>query len=66
MKQKDKYHMISHIWSLKYDTHGATYETETNSHTQKRNLWLSKEREGGEGGNRNMGLANVNYYTYNR
>ena len=29
----DKYHMISLIWSLKYDTNEHIYETETDSQT---------------------------------
>ena len=29
----DKYHMISLIWSLKYDTNEHSYETETDSQT---------------------------------
>ena len=53
---------ITYIQSPKYNKHGVTYETETNSHTQKTDLWLSKEREGGEGCNGSMGLVNVNYY----
>ena len=31
--EKDKYHMISHIWNLKYDTDELIYETETDSQT---------------------------------
>ena len=27
-KEKDKYHMISHVWSLKYDTKERIYETD--------------------------------------
>ena len=30
---KDKYHMMSHIWNLKYNTNELIYETETNSQT---------------------------------
>ena len=28
-KVKDKYHMISHTWNLKYDTNEHIYETKT-------------------------------------
>ena len=28
-KEKDKYHMISHIWNLKYNRNELIYETET-------------------------------------
>ena len=27
-KEKDKHHMISHVWSLKYDTKECIYETD--------------------------------------
>ena len=30
---KDKYHMMSHIWNLKYNTNELIYETERNSQT---------------------------------
>ena len=39
--EKDKYHIISHIWNLKYVTNEVIYKTETDSQTQKTNLWLS-------------------------
>ena len=42
-KQKDKYH-IPHIWNLTYDTTKLSYETD--SQTQKANLWLPKGRRG--------------------
>ena len=32
-KEKDKYHMISLLWNLKYDTNELIYETETDSRT---------------------------------
>ena len=32
-KEKDKYHMISHMWNLKYDTNELMYETETDPQT---------------------------------
>ena len=37
------------MWSLKYDTDELIYETETDSQTWKRNLWLPK-RKGDDGG----------------
>ena len=48
-KKKDKYHMISLMWNLKYDTNELIYETETDSQTQKTNLWLPKGKGSGEG-----------------
>ena len=32
-REKDKCHMISHMWNLKYDTNESIYETETESET---------------------------------
>ena len=32
-ERKDKYHMISHTWNLKYDTNEPIYETEAESGT---------------------------------
>ena len=45
--EKDKYHMISHMWNLIYDTNELIYKTETDSQTQKTNLWLPKGKGGG-------------------
>ena len=30
-KMKDRHHMISRMWNLKYDTNGPVYKTETDS-----------------------------------
>ena len=32
-KEKDKYRMMSHMWTLKYDTNELIYKTETDSQT---------------------------------
>ena len=32
-KDKDKYHMLSHMWNLKTDTNELIYKTETDSQT---------------------------------
>ena len=32
-KEKDKYHDITYMWNLKYDTNEHIYETETDSQT---------------------------------
>ena len=32
-KEKDKYHMLSHIWKLKYNTNELIYEIERDSQT---------------------------------
>ena len=49
-KEKDKYHMIpydiTYMQNLKYDTNEAMYETETDSQTQRTDLWLPRGRVG--------------------
>ena len=37
------------MWNLKYDTNELIYETETDSQTQKTDLWLPRGRGGGGG-----------------
>ena len=37
------------MWNLKYDTNERIYKTETDSQTQKTNLWLPKGKGGGWG-----------------
>ena len=47
VSQKDKYHIISYmtyVWNLKYDTNEHIYETETDSQTQRTDLWLPQAR----------------------
>ena len=44
-KEKEKYHMITHIWNLKYGTNEPLYRTETVSQTWTADLWLT----GGKG-----------------
>ena len=39
------------MWNLKYDTDELIYKTETDSQTQKTNLWLPKVKGGGGGKN---------------
>ena len=33
--ERDKYHMISHTWHLKYDIHEFIHEMETDSQTEQ-------------------------------
>ena len=40
---------ITDMWNLKYDTNETIYETETDSHTERTDLWLPRGR-GGDGG----------------
>ena len=37
----------TYMWNLKNDTDELTYKTETDSQTQKTNLWLPKEKRVG-------------------
>ena len=43
-KEKNKYHVISHIWNLIYGTNESIYRKETNSGMWRTDLWLSRER----------------------
>ena len=38
------------MWNLKDDTNEPIYKTETDSQTQRTDLWLPKRREWGRGG----------------
>ena len=51
------FYNITYKWNLKYDTHQHIYETETDSQTQRTDLWLSRRREGGERKGWGLGLA---------
>ena len=50
----------TYIWDLKSDANELIYKTETDSQTQKTNLWLPQEKRGG--GRINGGLADMNCY----
>ena len=53
-KEKDKYHVTSPIWDVKYDTNEPTYETETDSE----NKLVAAEGEGHEGAiHRELGVS---------
>ena len=56
---------ITYMWNLKYDTNEHIYETETDSKTQRIDLWLPRGRGGGEGWIGGLGLADANYYIEN-
>ena len=47
-KEKDKFHMISHIWNLIYGTNGPIYRKETNSQKHGEQTCGC---QGGRGGN---------------
>ena len=38
-------HDITHMWNLKYDANELIHETETDSQTQRTDLWLPRGRE---------------------
>ena len=46
VSQKDKYHDITHMWNLNYDTDELIYETKTDSQTQRTDSWLPRGRDG--------------------
>ena len=43
-------HEVTYMWNLKDDTNEPIYKTETDSQTQRTDLWLPKRRERGRGG----------------
>ena len=51
-----------YMWKLKYGTNELIYETETDSQTQKTDLWLPRGRAVLEGWNGSLGLADANCY----
>ena len=59
-KEKDKYH-ITYMWNLNYDTNEAIYNTETDSQTQRADLWLPRRRREGEGPTGSLELGDANY-----
>ena len=44
-KEKDKYHLISHIWNLICGTNEPIYRKKANSGAWRTNLWLPGRRE---------------------
>ena len=44
-KEKNKYHMMSHMWNLKYDAYEPVYKTERDSQTWRTDLLLPRGRE---------------------
>ena len=50
------------MWNLKYDTNELIYETETDSQTQRADLWLPREVGVGKEWIGSMGLEYANYY----
>ena len=53
------------MWNLKYNTNEHIYETETDSQTQRTDLWLTKgKRSGGEDWEFGISKCKLNYYIY--
>ena len=50
------------MWNLKYETNELIYKTETDSQTQRTDLWLPRVRGVREGWIGSLGLADANYY----
>ena len=65
-KEKEKYHMISLTWNLKYDTNEINYKTETDSHgiacEIENRLEVAKGWGVGDGWTGSLGSADANYY----
>ena len=59
-KEKDKYHMLSHIWNLKYGTN----EPNRYINIENRIVIAKRQREGVEGTG-NLGLINAKYSLWN-
>ena len=60
-KEKDKYHIISYVESknLKYNTNVLKYKIETDSQTQRTDLWLPRGRWGGGGMDWEFGMQTI-------
>ena len=61
-KQKDKYHMISHMQNPKYNTNEHIHKTETDSQSYREQRHGCQGSREGEGWTRSLGLADANYY----
>ena len=42
VRQRQIPYDITYMWNLKYDTNELTYETETDSQTERTDLWLPR------------------------
>ena len=50
------------IWNLKHATNKPIYKTETDSQTERTDLWLSVGKGVWEGRTGSVGLTDANYY----
>ena len=62
VRQRQIPHDIPYTWNLKYETNELIYKTETDSQTQRTDLWLPRVRGVREGWIGSLGLADANYY----
>ena len=61
VSQKDKYHVTSHRWNLKYGTNEPIYKIEKNSHTYMTVLWLPRGKGEEMGWTESLGLEDANH-----
>ena len=61
-KERQIPYIVTCTWNLKYDTNELIYETETDSQTERTDLWLPRGRELGEGWSGRLRLADISYY----
>ena len=61
-KEKDKYHLISHMWNLKYGTNGPIYKIGTDSQMWRTDLRLPWGRGEGVIEMGSLGLVDANDY----
>ena len=50
------------MWNIKYGTNELIYKTETDSETQRTDLWLPRGRGEEVGSTGSLGLVDANYY----
>ena len=67
-KKKDRQipYDITYTWNLNYDTNEFIYEIETDLQTQRTDLQFPRSGMWGEGWIGSLGLADANYYLWNR
>ena len=64
-KEKDKYHMVSHMWNVKCVLNDPTYKTETDHRHGEQTCGCQRSGAEGVGWTGNVGMVNANYYIQN-